>query len=150
MTTANTKANHEAQIRRLLDDWVSKLRSKDSNGFLSHYAADLVQFALAPPLKHAGANALNKKALDEWFSSFHGSIRYEIRDLSIAAGDSVAFCHSLNHLSGRKTAGEQVDMWLRVTVCFRRIEGKWMITHSHESVPFYMDGSYKAAVDLKP
>jgi hypothetical protein len=25
-----------------------------------------------------------------------------------------------------------------------------MITHEHVSVPFYMDGSYWAAVDLKP
>jgi len=24
------------------------------------------------------------------------------------------------------------------------------VTHEHVSVPFYMDGSYRAAVDLKP
>jgi ketosteroid isomerase-like protein len=46
--------------------------------------------------------------------------------------------------------GEKVDMWLRETLCFRKIDGKWKITHEHESVPFYMDGSFKAAVDLKP
>jgi hypothetical protein len=28
--------------------------------------------------------------------------------------------------------------------------GKWAIVHEHVSVPFYMDGSYKAAIDLKP
>jgi ketosteroid isomerase-like protein len=33
---------------------------------------------------------------------------------------------------------------------FRKIDGKWAIAHEHSSVPFYMDGSYKAAVDLKP
>jgi hypothetical protein len=27
---------------------------------------------------------------------------------------------------------------------------RWMATHEHVSVPFYMDGSVKAAVDLKP
>ncbi len=46
--------------------------------------------------------------------------------------------------------GEKVDMWLRETLCFRKIDGKWKITHEHESVPFCMDGSFKAAVDLKP
>jgi activator of Hsp90 ATPase-like protein/SnoaL-like protein len=65
-------------------------------------------------------------------------------------GRGVGFCHSLNRLSGTKTDGEEIDMWLRATVCFRKIDGKWTITHRHESVPFYMDGSYKAAVDLKP
>jgi hypothetical protein len=28
--------------------------------------------------------------------------------------------------------------------------GRWMVTHEHVSVPIYMDGSVKAAVDLKP
>ena len=150
MTTENTKTNPEAQIRGVLDDWANALRSKDAEGVMSHYAADLVQFDLAPPLKQAGPNALNDTTLNDWFSTFQGAIGYEIRDLSITAGDNVAFCHSLNHLSGRKTAGDEVDLWLRATVCFRRIDGKWTITHWHESVPFYMDGSYKAAVDLKP
>jgi ketosteroid isomerase-like protein len=39
---------------------------------------------------------------------------------------------------------------VRATVCYRRIDGKWMVTHEHLSVPFYMDGSFRAAVDLKP
>ncbi len=72
------------------------------------------------------------------------------RDLRITADEDVAFCHSLNRMSGVKTDGEKADMWLRETICFRKIDGKWKITHEHESVPFYMDGSYKAAVDLKP
>jgi len=146
MTTENTKTNHEAEIRALLNDWTNALRSKDAEGVMSHYAADLVQFDLAPPLKYV----LDKKTLEKWFSSFQGSIGYEIRDLNITADDNVAFCHSLNRLSGRRTAGDKFDVWQRATVCFRRIEGKWTITHWHESVPFYMDGSYKAAVDLKP
>jgi hypothetical protein len=25
-----------------------------------------------------------------------------------------------------------------------------MVTHEHVSVPFYMDGTYRTAVDLKP
>jgi PhnB protein len=147
MTTENIKASHETHIRALLDDWANALRSKDADGIMSHYAADLVLFDLAPPLK---SNSLDKKALAEWLSSFQGSIGYEIRDLNITADDSVAFCHGLNHLSGRKTGGEEVDVWLRATVGLRRVAGKWMITHWHESVPFYMDGSFKAAVDLKP
>jgi PhnB protein len=29
-------------------------------------------------------------------------------------------------------------------------DGGWKAMHEHLSVPFYMDGSKKAAVDLKP
>jgi hypothetical protein len=46
--------------------------------------------------------------------------------------------------------GEKVDLWFRATLGFRKIDGRWKITNEHSSVPFYMDGSFKAAVDLKP
>jgi PhnB protein len=151
MATRNARGRkNETQIRALLDDWANALRAKDAERVMSLYAADLVQFDLAPPLKQAGENAVDKKGLAKWFSSFQGPIGYEIRDLSITASDDLAFCHSLNRLSGRKAAGEEVDVWLRATACFRRIAQQWRITHWHESVPFYMDGSYRAAVDLKP
>jgi len=32
----------------------------------------------------------------------------------------------------------------------REVGGAWKDRHEHISVPFYMDGSVKAAVDLKP
>ena len=31
-----------------------------------------------------------------------------------------------------------------------QIGGTWLITHEHNSTPFYMDGSDKAALDLHP
>lgn len=32
----------------------------------------------------------------------------------------------------------------------RNVDRKWQIVSDHTSVPFYMDGSYRAAVDLQP
>jgi ketosteroid isomerase-like protein len=62
----------------------------------------------------------------------------------------VAFSHSLNRIYGKRTNGEDTDVWVRATACYRKMNGKWKVTHEHISVPFYMDGSYRAAVDLKP
>ena len=149
MTTKNSQANAEAQIRKLVDDWAKALHAKDINGVMSHYAADIVTFDLAPPLRYTGADAL-KRSLEEWFPTFRGPVGYEIRDLSITASDDVAFSRSLNRISGTRTDGEETDVWVRATVCYRKVDGKWMVTHEHASVPFYMDGSYRAAVDLKP
>ena len=42
------------------------------------------------------------------------------------------------------------ELWFRSTVCFRRENGDWRITHVHDSTPFHMDGSFRAALDLKP
>ena len=78
-----------------------------------------------------------------------GPIGYEIRDLSITAGDDIAFCTCLNHMTGTQR-NEKTDVWFRRTLGLRKIDGRWKIAHAHELVPFYMDGSDKAAVDLKP
>jgi ketosteroid isomerase-like protein len=40
-------------------------------------------------------------------------------------------------------------MWWRVTVCYRKIDGRWKIAHEHNSVPFNVNNG-KASLDLKP
>jgi uncharacterized protein (TIGR02246 family) len=149
MTTGNTRADDETQIRRLVEGWAEALRAKDVDRVVSHYAADIVSFDLAPPLQHVGTDAL-RKGLAAWFPTFRGAVGYEIGDLSITTGGDVAFCRSLSRISGTRTDGEETDVWVRATVGLRRIDGTWKVTHEHASVPFYMDGSYKAAVDLEP
>ncbi len=148
MTNANSKAVEEAQIRALIDDRVKAVRTKDVNASMSSLVPDILSFDVVNPLQYIGSDALRKRA-DEWFSSFQGSIGYEIRDLSITAGDDVAFSHGLSHVSATKPDGGQLDMWWRTTVCFRKIDGKWMVTHEHNSVPFDVE-SGKASLDLKP
>jgi uncharacterized protein (TIGR02246 family) len=146
----NTKKNEdETRIQQLIDGWANALRAKDIDGVMSHYAPDILVFDIAPPLLYKGANAYRRN-FEEWFGTWQGPIGYEIRDSTITVSDDVAFSHSLNRIYGKRTNGEQTDVWVRVTACRRKINGKWLITHEHVSVPFYMDGSYKAAVDLKP
>jgi uncharacterized protein (TIGR02246 family) len=139
----------EAEIRGLIDDWVRAVRAKDINRIMPHYAPDVLSFDLAPPLAYEGREACRKN-WEEWFPTFQGPVGYEIHDLSIVAGGGVAFSHSLNRITGKRTSGEETDVWVRATVGYRKTNRKWMITHEHVSVPFYMDGSYRAAVDLKP
>lgn len=80
---------------------------------------------------------------------YQGPIGYEIRDLNITTSDTVAFCHYLYRVSGMTTDGGKVDMWVRATVCYRKIDGEWRVTHEHGSVPFDPE-SGKASLDLKP
>jgi ketosteroid isomerase-like protein len=141
--------NDEAQIRQVIDRFVRALRAKDVDAVVAHYAADLRTFDIAPPLQTQGADA-QRAGLEAWFRSWSGPIGYEVHNLSIEVGGDVAFSTSLNRLSGSRTNGEQTDVWIRVTVGFRKTGGKWLVTHEHVSVPFYMDGSLRAAVDLKP
>jgi ketosteroid isomerase-like protein len=145
---SDQQTRDETRIRERIDAWATALRAKDVAGVMAHYTRDVSSFDLAPPLQHRW-EAL-KRGLEEWFPTFEGPIGYEIRDLNIAVGDALAFSTSLNRITGRRTDGQTTDVWVRATVCFRKVAGAWMVAHEHTSVPFYMDGSFRAAVDLKP
>ena len=146
-TTAST--NDEAQIRAIIEDYGEGLRNKDADRCVSHYAENLVQFDLAPPLENQGKETARKN-LAEWFKTFAGPISVEIKNVAIATGSDAAFAHMMNHISGTDTKGQKNEHWVRVTIGFRKTDGKWLVTHEHVSVPFYMDGSFRAALDLKP
>jgi uncharacterized protein (TIGR02246 family) len=139
--------NNETKIRAAIEARATGIRNKNVEGVLTHFAPDTVNFYLAPPLQ---ADAPIKKNLEDWFATWDGPIGHEIADLHVAASDDVAYAHCLCRFTGTKTDGEKPDIWFRETLCFRQINGRWLITHDHESVPFYMDGSNKAAIDLKP
>ncbi|HWN97852.1 MAG TPA: nuclear transport factor 2 family protein [Blastocatellia bacterium] len=148
MASADSKAIDEAQISKLIDDQANAVRAKDVNGSISNYSADIVSFDVVDPLQKLGLDACRKRA-KEWFSSFQGPIDYQISERNITTGDDVAFCHSLNRVRGTKTDGGSIEMWWRATVCYRKIDGRWMVTHEHSSVPFDVRTG-KASLDLKP
>ncbi len=142
------RTTNEAAIRELIDGFVEAVRAKDINGVMSVYAPDLVAFDVVPPLQYVGAEAF-RKVWQEVFETFQGPIPYEVRDLSITAGDDVAFSHSLNRNSGTMKNGRKTDLWLRWTACYRKTNGKWRIAHLQISVPVDLRTG-KAMVDLKP
>ena len=148
MATEASQASNEAKVRDLIDAWATAFRAKNIDGLMANHSPDIVLFDLPPPLQYRGADAYRKN-WQEWLPTLEGPIGCEIRELSVTAGDDVAFSHSLNRISSKRTDGETTDVWVRVTVGYRKLEGEWVVTHEHVSVPFYMDTG-KAACDLKP
>jgi ketosteroid isomerase-like protein len=137
----------EAQIRSVIDSLAKAIRTKDAAGVARHWAPDLVQFDLAPPLQTVGNDP---QGLKDWFASWRGQIGFAITELRVTASEDVAFCHALVHLTGSRTDGSESDVWFRDTMGLRKAGGVWKIAHGHESVPMRMDGSFRAAIDLKP
>ena len=139
----------EDAIRGLIDERVEAMRRKDAARAVATLASGVVGFELGPPLQ-LGAEQRDPAGLEAWFAGWDGPIGVELRDLSIAVGGDVAYSHSLNRLSGTMKGGRKVDFWLRSTLGFRKLDGEWKIAHGHSSVPFAMDGSYRALLDLEP
>lgn len=147
MAVKANRQNDEAEIKRVIEDGVEAVRNKNIEGVMSFYAPEVVSFDIVPPLQYVGADAF-RKVWEEVFFVYQGPIDYEIHDLSITVGDDVAFTHSLNRISGTMNTGQQTDLWLRWTACFRKINGKWLIVHHQNSVPADLRTG-RAVLDLK-
>lgn len=139
----------EAAIRALIAERVEAMRTRDAARAVATLAPDVVGFELGPPLA-LGAEQRDPAGLEAWFAAWDGPIEIELRDLTIAVSDDVAYSHSLNRLSGTRVGGAAVSFWMRSTLGFRKVGGAWKIAHGHTSVPFAMDGSYRALLDLTP
>jgi len=146
MNIRDSKTSDEAGIRNLIDRRADALRAKDVDGVISCRAADYVQYSLAPPLSHIS----DPGNISAWFATWRGPIGSEVRDLTIVVGGDSAYSFGLCRMTGTKTSGDEVDLWFRETLGFRKVGGVWKIAHEHSSVPFYMDGTFRAAIDLKP
>lgn len=147
MSVIDNKSAAVAEIRAVIEDWADALRVKDAKRVIAHGTPDCVLFSLAPPLKTTDAG---EGGLEQWFSSWRGPLGYRFEDLDISAGGDIAFVTMLTELSGEKVDAGKVSVWFRQTLGLKRTQAGWKIAHQHESVPFYMDGSLKAAVDLNP
>ena len=141
--------DNELHISEVMDNLAEAVRSKDADRLIANYADDVVAFDVVNPLQYIGADAVKERA-EQWLATFEdGLVGYEVGDLRIFAGDDTAFCHCLNHVYAMRKDGVKLDMWWRATVCLRKMNGKWLITHIHSSVPFDMETG-KASLDLKP
>jgi len=138
----------EATIRLQVDKIVEGIRTKDLEGLRRLYAPNVVSFDVEPPLQHVGIEA----KLKNWAKAFtfFQDVTYQVRDLTIAAGDEVAFGHCFGRLGGTLKNGTTTSgMWVRATFCFRNIDGNWLIAHDQASVPFDV-ASGKGVADLEP
>ena len=141
----------ETDIRALIAAYAAAIAAKDPDGAQAPFAPGAVIFGLAPPLVSlADDPEAGRAGFMVWFDTWRGPIDYDTRDLVVLKSGHLALARGLLHIHGTKSDGEQVSTWTRVTYGLRKLSGAWKIVHEHLSTPFYMDGSYRAAADLKP
>jgi ketosteroid isomerase-like protein len=133
---AEAKTDDEAEIAALEHHLISSIRIKDLDGVMSVYVPDdsLFVFDVIPPREYVGASAYREDWKDV-LASFNGPITAEISDLRITSSNYLGFGHSIQHITGTDRNGRNVDWTFRVTDCYRKVNGKWLIVHEHYSVP---------------
>jgi ketosteroid isomerase-like protein len=124
----------DTPVRDRVATLAQAIRDKDVDALMTHYAPDVVAYDVMPPLQVQSA-ADYRRNFERWFASMQGPIDYEMNDLRVSMSDSHAFCHALGHVKCTRTNGEKADYWVRVTTCFQKANGQWLVGHEHVSMP---------------
>jgi ketosteroid isomerase-like protein len=138
------------EIREVIEGKAALLRKGDAEAIMAYYAPTFVEYTLAPPLRQPG-DGRDPGPLAAWIATFEAPPTREVTRLEITTDGDVAFATSIDRMTAvPRGATDSFTLWFRVTLGLRRIDGRWLVTHEHESVPFEMDGSLRASTDLAP
>jgi ketosteroid isomerase-like protein len=119
----------EYLVRGILQAWAGAVRQADVDAVTAVHTDDVVLFDVVPPMTVEGLGDY----LEQWRPSWEaqGRGQFDVSGLTVVAGEDVAFAHGLLRVG--PADGEGFDV--RLTVGLRRVEGRWLITHEHHSLP---------------
>lgn len=123
------------EIREVIHTRLDALERRDAAAANAGLDPRLVAFEVAGPLQLPPTQATDNSVTQAWLDLFEEGPTVTPEELTIWADRSVAFCHSLNHLQGKKVDGQTVDVTMRSTLGFRKVNGRWKIVHGHTSFP---------------
>ncbi len=131
----NTTHNDEAEIRGMIANWSAALEAKDVDGLTAHYLPDTVLFDAIPPYKTVGKDAI-RAVWESCLPYFPAQFKSEHRDVNVHVSGDLAVVHAVHHMIPTPADDPTGQTWIRVTVCYRRIDGQWKVVHEHVSIPF--------------
>lgn len=133
-------AGDDAKIRALEGQFAAAVNAKDINAIMRVYVPDqsLFVFDVVPPRQYVGAKAY-RKDWEDFLALFKGPVKFTITDLHIATVGPLGYSHSIQQVSGTDAKGQPIDLTVRLTDVYRKINGHWLIVHEHISVPVDLD-----------
>jgi uncharacterized protein (TIGR02246 family) len=136
MPDTNQKSvdNDEAELRALIARWSKAVRDENLAGIRADHDPEILMFDVPPPLLARGLDAY----METWKTFFAWStkpVAFDFHDVKITAGPDVAFATAIGRCCGREGNGEGIQLEFRLTMGFRKRNGRWCIVHEHHSVP---------------
>jgi uncharacterized protein (TIGR02246 family) len=123
------------QIRTLVTNWAKAIQEKDWDGIMAAHHNDIVMYDVPPPFQSIGVEAYRKTWEDFLFALVEGAHSFQVCDLQIIAGEEVAFCYSPMKCIYHDKREGKIELDFRLTIGFRKIDGRWWFMHEHHSIP---------------
>jgi uncharacterized protein (TIGR02246 family) len=133
---ARAQTKDEQEIRALESRFAAAFNAKDLDAIMKVYVPgnDLFVFDVGVPRQHVGWDDY-KKDWHDFLAMLSGPIKFTVSDVSVMSDGKIAYGHNIQHLSGAMADGSPMEMTVRVTDVYRKIDGKWLIVQEHVSVP---------------
>ena len=123
----------EAELRGLIAQWSKAVRDRDTARIRANHDPDILMFDVPPPFLSRGLDAY--MATWEGFYAWQAEpVQFNFNDVAITAGGDVAFATAIGQCCDL-SSGEKVDLEFRLTMGFRKVDGRWRIVHEHHSIP---------------
>ena len=131
-----SSSNGEAVIDASSQRLVAAVNAKDINGIMAYYTPDetLLVFDAVTPRQYLGARAY-RKDWEDFLSFYPSAVHADLTDWKAETDGNLAYGHGIFHTIGPDKDGKTLDMTLRVTDVFKKIDGKWLVVHEHVSWP---------------
>jgi uncharacterized protein (TIGR02246 family) len=133
---AQSQTKDEQEIRALENQFAAAFNAKDVDAIMKFYVPgnELFVFDVGVPRQHIGWEDY-KKDWQEFLAMVPGPLKFDISELSVTTDGKLGFSHSIQHLVWKGTDGSPMEMTVRATDVYRKIDGRWLIVQEHVSVP---------------
>lgn len=123
----------EQEIRALITRWAAAVHEGDLEATLADHTSDIVMFDVPPPEDGIRGIDAYRQAWPPFFEFQKSGASFEIVELQVSAGDSVAYAFALLRCGTPKELAAHPDKRLRLTLGLRKHNGKWSVAHEHHS-----------------
>jgi ketosteroid isomerase-like protein len=124
-------------ILNLIAEWRDAVEHRDLDRLFQNYHPNVVMFDCKPPHRLEGIAEL-RKCWEDCLPYFPEKFRCEHADMDVKVNGNMAFAHGLVRFVDLTDEQKFKDCfhWLRITVCYENVDGKWLTVHEHCSMPY--------------
>ena len=124
----------EVELRELIARWSKAVRDEDLAGIRADHDPNILMFDVPPPFLSRGLDAY-MATWQTFFGSVAKPVVFDFEEVETTAGQDVAFATAIGRCVNIDRNGEKENVQFRLTMGFRKHDGRWRIVHEHHSVP---------------
>jgi uncharacterized protein (TIGR02246 family) len=125
----------QAEIRELVHRWVAAIQACDLDAVIADHTDDIVMFDVPPPQDGVRGIEAYRQTWPPFFEFIRGGAFFDVLELDITADRTVAFAHALLRCGTAVELTAKPGGRLRLTLGFRKVDGRWQVAHEHHSFP---------------